>query len=84
MFRGSDADDFKVGYMIGCAHLVFVAFVIAFVLSKKEYEKRQPKLTRPPQGASAPRTPTDDEFAFPVDKPCDKHMHIWSPRNRVY
>jgi hypothetical protein len=76
------------GQYIACAHFVFVAIVIAFVVSKKEYDRkaknRRPVL--PACGASAPISPVTDDmgaFAFSIDKTQD-FMKVWRPRQRVF
>jgi hypothetical protein len=72
---------------LACAHIFFVAIVIAFVLSKKEHEKKmRQRPQREPQGAKAPLTPSMNEvgaFAFPIDETRD-FLKVWSPRQRVF
>ena len=78
-------DIMRYGSYIACAHFVFVAFVIAFVLTTKDRRKRAPP-AKQPTGASAPVTPIINDmgaFAFPIDKSHD-YMRIWTPKKRVF
>ena len=82
-FRGVDHNIATYGSIFACAHIIFVAIVIAFVISKKKNDKKQIHII---SGASAPSTPSHNEmgaFAFPIDKTQD-FARVWTPRRRVF